>query len=110
MKTSPRRSNKAPLNKPRERPDSGDAFFPDPGDGPARTKEPLAQELAEEYLETATSGEETGTELRDAAMDEEEGGPFVVSPASREFAEDTDSSNPRDAEPEPLPSPMRGIR
>jgi hypothetical protein len=95
----------------RDRPDRGDAFIPDPsGGGPARAHDPLAEELAEEYLQSATTGEEAAPERLDATVAEEEGGPFVVSPASNEFAEDADLSNPPDAEAEPLPSPMRGVR
>lgn len=95
----------------RDRPDSGDAFIPDPSSGgPARAHDPLAEELAEEYLQSATTGEEAAPDRLDAPVAEEEGGPFVVSPASNEFAEGEDLSNPRDAEAEPLPSPMRGVR
>ena len=42
-----------------ERPDSGDAFIPDPGEGPAHTRDDLAEELAEEFLTSATSAEES---------------------------------------------------
>lgn len=95
---------------PRRRSDGGDAFFPDPGEGPARTVDPLAQELAEEFLESATTAEAIGPARRDEQVAEEEGGPFVISKGSREFASGVDASNPEDAEPEPLPSPMRGVR
>jgi hypothetical protein len=95
----------------RERPDGGDAFIPDPSTaGRARANDPLAEQLAEEYLQSATTGEEAAPDAFDQTVDEEEGGPFVVSPASNEFADGEDLSNPRDAEAEPLPSPMRGVR
>ena len=42
-------------------------------------------------------------EIRDRVMDEELGGPFVMTPAKREFAEGTDPSNPEDSEREPFP-------
>lgn len=100
----------APRPGRRERSDDGNAFFPDPGDGPARARDPLAQELAEEYLQSVTTGEESAPDRLDASVAEDDGGPFVVTPASREFAEGEDGSNPRDAEAEPLPSPMRGVR
>ncbi len=63
----------------------------------------LAELLAEEYVRSVTSGEEQGVELRDAAVPEEDGGPFVETSSRREFAFDVDESNPADAEVEPLP-------
>lgn len=40
------------------RQDGADAFIPDPAGGPAHIKDDFAQELAEEYVGAATSGEE----------------------------------------------------
>ena len=94
----------------RVRDDDGNAFLPDPGDGPALTSDDLAQELAEEFLIAATSGEAIAEDALNAAVTEDEGGPFVISSASREFAYDIDESNPVDAKRESLPSPMRGVR
>jgi hypothetical protein len=37
--------------------DDGNAFFPDPGEGPARAPDDLAESLAEEFLEAATTGD-----------------------------------------------------
>jgi len=59
----------------------------------------LAELLGEEYVRAVTSGEEQGGELRDAAVPEEEGGPFVETSARKEFANDPD-----DSEPEALPT------
>jgi hypothetical protein len=59
----------------------------------------LAELLGEEYVRAVTSGEEQGVELRDAAVPEEEGGPFVETSARKEFANDPD-----DSEPEALPT------
>lgn len=65
--------------------------------------DPLADELGKEFVETVTSGEDEGNELRDADNVEEIGGPFVGSTAGQEFAYDTDESNPKGARREPFP-------
>ena len=67
------------------------------------TKEPLAEELGEAFLESATSGEESEVERRERVLPEEEGGPFVRTRASQEFAYDFDESNIAEATREPLP-------
>lgn len=69
----------------------------------ARTTEPLAQEMGENFLETITSGEEREPERRDQITPDEVGGPFVVTTAGEEFATGTDESNIPEAEREPLP-------
>jgi hypothetical protein len=94
----------------KRREDDGNAFLPDPEDGPARMRDVLAQELAEEFLLSATSGEAVAEDALNADVAEDDGGPFVISTAGREFAYDIDDSNPADAKRESLPSPMRGIR
>ena len=68
-----------------------------------RTGEPLAEELGEAFLESATSGEESEPERRERVLIEEEGGPFVRTRASQEFAYDFDESNIAEATREPLP-------
>jgi hypothetical protein len=68
-----------------------------------RTGEPLAEELGEAFLESATSGEESEPERRERVFVEEEGGPFVRTRASQEFAYDFDESNIAEATREPLP-------
>ena len=89
------------------RDDHAEAFLPDPEGGPARTSDDLAEELAEEFLKSATSGEYVGEDELDQEVPEESGGPFVIHPAHYEFARDVDDSNPIDGSREPLPSPMR---
>jgi hypothetical protein len=89
------------------RPDDADAFLRVRGDDPSNTKDDFAEELAEDFVGSATSGEEQGLETRDSILDEEVGGPFVTTPAKREFAEGIDASNPEDAEREPFPSATR---
>ena len=83
--------------------DHANAFFPDPRTSPARVADNLAEALAEEYLVSATSAEGWGGEAREILVDEEAGGPFVVSTAKTEFARGSDASNPRDAERAPFP-------
>jgi hypothetical protein len=68
-----------------------------------RSEDALAQELGKEFVETVTSGEDEGTELRDEFVTEEIGGPFVTSTRGQEFAEEPDESNPVDATREPFP-------
>ena len=100
---SPSKMNLPPVHrKPRE--DSADAFFPDPAGGPARTKDDLAEELAEEFIASATSGEGQNEAGHEAVVAEEIGGPFVPSTGKVEFARGTDASNPKGATREPFPT------
>ena len=68
-----------------------------------RTGDPLAEELGEAFLESATSGEESEPERRERILTEEIGGPFVSTRASVEFGYDFDESNIAEATREPLP-------
>jgi hypothetical protein len=90
------------------RSDDGNAFMPDPGDGPARIRDDLAENLAEDYLQAATQGPEV-EEDHDQIVPEEIGGPFIETTAAEEFAHDTDESNPEDGSREPLPRPVAGL-
>lgn len=83
------------------RSDDGSAFFPDPGAGPARIADSLAEELAEEFLTSALTGQEQAPDSHDQVYEEEEGGPFIVSSSRREFAkgEDADDDYEREAFP-----------
>jgi hypothetical protein len=92
-----------------ERSDDGNAFIPDPEGGPAHTSDDLAEILAEDFLQAATSGEDVAEESGDEVVPEELGGPFVETSAGEEFASGTDESNPPDAETEPLPLSGPGI-
>ena len=89
------------------REDDANAFLPDPDGGPTYANDDLAQELGEEFLLSATSGEYVSEDALDQEVPEESGGPFVVHSARYEFARDVDASNPVDASREALPSPMR---
>jgi hypothetical protein len=99
-----RRSERAPRS---QRSDDANAFIPDPGSGPAHTDDEFAESMAEQFLESATSGEDQGDAALNAAQEEEDGGPFVSSSGEAEFALEPDASNPPDAQPENFPSPMR---
>jgi hypothetical protein len=76
---------------------------------PGAAEDDLAEELGEEFVESAVSGEEVTPEINDEVVPEEEGGPFIETSGRTEFAHDTDASNPPDAEPAPFPtaSPVR---
>ena len=91
-----------------QRSDDGNAFMPDPGDGPARIRDDLAENLAEDYLQAATQGMEV-EEDHDQIVPEEFGGPFVETTAAEEFAQGIDDANPEDASREPLPRPVAGL-
>lgn len=74
------------------------AFFMKP-----RARDDLAEQLAEEFVEAATTGEDESEEMLNQDVPEDRGGPFIVTPAGTEFAYDTDASNPEDATREPFP-------
>ena len=63
----------------------------------------LAESLAEDFLQAATSGEGADEAAVDEVVPEELGGPVRRTSAADEFASGTDESNPPDAEAEPLP-------
>jgi hypothetical protein len=110
-KKPPRRRTEPPPFEPHAHPrsDDGNAFMPDPEGGPARIEDDLAESLAEEFVSSATRGNDTMEESMDGVVPEEIGGPFVETSAAEEFANGTDGSNPPDAEREPLPRPVAGL-
>ena len=91
------------------RADSADAFIRNPDDGDVNVEDDLAETLAEEFVHSATSGENQDVEALDQMVSEEIGGPFVETSAEEEFADDVDESNPTDAEPEPMPRAVGGL-
>jgi hypothetical protein len=114
---SGRSDNKAPGRRdfdqrpPRgnnHRTDDANAFMPDPEGGPAQIADDLAENLAEEYLQAATQGNDAEEDL-DQVVPEEIGGPFIETSAAEEFAHDTDEANPLEAEAEPLPRSGAGL-
>lgn len=90
------RADRGKRNRPRARrqprSDSADAFFPESS---AHTDDTLAENLAEEYLESATSGEERGEEAMNELVAEEIGGPFIETNSALE----PDELEPRTREP-----------
>ena len=97
-----------PVPRRHQRSDDGNAFIPDPEGGPARTSDDLAENMAEDFLQSATSGEDHAEQSLDEVVAEEFGGPFVETSAREEFASGTDESNPPDADREPLPTTSGG--
>ena len=81
--------------------DDGVAFLEKP-----KSRDPLAEALGEEFLETATSGEEATTEDLNRDVPEELGGPFIETSAREEFARGKDPSNPKSATREPFPTAL----
>jgi hypothetical protein len=81
-----------------DRPEAAHAFL-----AGSNSLDPLAEELGEAFVESATSGEETESDRHDAVTPDEYGGPFVVTGAGEEFADGTDESNIEEATREPLP-------
>jgi hypothetical protein len=69
----------------------------------ADTEDDEAQQLGEEFVRSATSGEEAESEMEEEAQVEEQGGPFVITTARQEFGFGPDASNPPGAEREPFP-------
>ena len=102
-------SNEA-ARRANERSDTADAFLPDPLSGaPSRTSDDLAEHLAEDFVRSATTGEDAEDESMDQLVPEEYGGPFVETSADEEFAMGEDESNPEDAFAEPLPRAIHGL-
>ena len=91
------------------RADSADAFIRHPDDGDVVVDDDLAESLAEEFLQAATSGENQSEETQDQVVPEEIGGPFIETSAEEEFADGVDESNPSDAEPEAMPRAVSGL-
>lgn len=89
-------------------PDDGNAFLPDPREtGHARTRDNLAENLAEEFISSATSAEGNAEDVRDEFFSEEIGGPFVTANPDEEYATTTDDMNPAGASKEPFPRAIR---
>ena len=70
---------------------------------PSAPSDELAEQLGEEVVTTATTGEDENEDRFNAEVPEDRGGPFVVTSGGDEFADDVDESNPADATREPFP-------
>jgi hypothetical protein len=102
-------NNRARTGARVERHDDANAFMPDPEGGPARIPDDLAEDLAENFIDSATRGDDADDAKLDAVVAEEIGGPFLETSAVDEFANDADLANPPDAEREALPRPGAGL-
>jgi hypothetical protein len=71
--------------------------------GGPRASDDLSQEMGEEVVATATTGEYEAEEVREQDVPEEVGGPFVETTGHEEFGHGTDPSNPKGATREPFP-------
>jgi hypothetical protein len=78
---------------------------PDPESffGGPTAKDDLSEEMGEEVVATATTGEYEAEDVREQDVPEEVGGPFVETTAREEFGHGTDPSNPKGATREPFP-------
>jgi hypothetical protein len=68
-----------------------------------RSTEQLAETLGEEFVDSATHGQDAEDELFNQLVPEEEGGPFVESNGKIEFANDAEPPNIPGATREPFP-------
>jgi hypothetical protein len=100
-----RATNKVPLrhqgNQPARERQEAETLIP------GAAGDDLAEELGEESIEAATSGQQAAEENLNAEVPEETGGPFVETSAATEFAYGPDASNPVDAEPAASPTTRR---
>ncbi len=109
MSTITKRS-KTPIRTPRaaaeERQQPTESDGADPREYLPETSigiDPLSEALAEATVERATGADDPEEDLRDQPVDEETGGPFVITTGSTEFAPGSDASNPPEALREPRP-------
>ena len=90
----------------RGRPDDADAFIRDDGQERHEIQDSLAAMLADDFLASATSGEETAAEDFEQEVPEDIGGPFLVTDGGREFDFESDGTDTPDSTREPLPTVM----
>jgi hypothetical protein len=74
----------------------------------AYTDDDLSEGLGEAFVEGATSGEGAESERHERVGAFEDGGPFVLTDARREFAQGIDDSNPPGSTKEPFPRAVGG--
>jgi hypothetical protein len=70
--------------RPKARKDDADAFITE-AEAATGTPDDLAEHLAEEFLRSASSGEDMEEDARDEVLAEEIGGPFIESGPEEEF-------------------------
>jgi hypothetical protein len=106
---APRAASASTARRP-PRSDDANAFIPDPAnDGPAHADDDLAEVLAEDFLESATQGNDVFEDELGRELPDEIGGPFVVTDSDEELADDVDASNPVGAERAPRPRAVAGL-
>jgi hypothetical protein len=72
--------------------------------GHARSNDPLAESLGEQFVSSATTGEsEAERAPSEDFVSEDVGGPFVITSGQKEFGKGIDRSNPKGATREPFP-------
>jgi hypothetical protein len=78
---------------------------PDPESffGGPRSNDDLSEEMGEEVVATATTGEYEAEAVREQEVSEEVGGPFVETTGREEYGHGTDPSNPKSSTREPFP-------
>lgn len=88
------------------RSDGANAFIAEPGSGPV--PDDLAEYLGENFVSSATGGEDSDEELHEDVNVEELGGPFVETDAAAQFGSspETDAAN-EPGEPEAFPTAIR---
>lgn len=82
-----------------QRHDDANAFIPEDGSS-LESRDDLAELLAEDFLQSATSGESVDADVRDQVLPEEMGGPFVETNAEIEFGSTVDEDDEEDEEDE----------
>jgi hypothetical protein len=103
-KKQPSRRGGSPRRAP-HRPDSGDAFFPDPNGGPARAPDGISEQLGEQFVACATTGESMGYAEHPVELEPpDDGGPFIETTDAEEFAADAEPPNTEDAEAAAFPT------
>ncbi len=82
----------------------GDPGLKDAKRGAFKVKDDsYAEDLGQEVVGEATSGEDEKEDLENRIGEEERGGPFVVTTGQQEFGYEPDESNPIDGDVEPFP-------
>lgn len=76
----------------------------------ARSADAYAEDRGQSFIESATSGEGSSTSRHEEWTWEEEGGPFVLTTATEEFAAGLDESNIAEATREAMPTTSNARR
>jgi len=91
-----------------ERSDNANAFVPVPEQHGGPVDDDLAEYLGENFLASATGGDDSGDALQDDVVTEELGGPFIETDAESEFGASRTATAPDDTiEAEPFPTAVR---